>query len=69
MSKETETTETADGRKVQILKTNARGRYPVVALYEEPQGYDMVWLLTANGEFWYGDIHVKINDVRMPCCA
>ncbi len=56
---------TVDGRTVHILKTDARGKYPVVALYEEPIGYDIVWLLTSNGEFWSAGVHVPINDVRM----
>lgn len=56
-------TKTADGRIVHILKRDARGKYPVVALYEEPIGYDLVHLLTSNGEFWLHGVHVLINDV------
>ena len=56
---------TQDGRKVHILKTNARGKYPIVALYEEPIGYDLVHLLTRNGEFWIHGVHVKENDVQL----
>jgi hypothetical protein len=66
MMKKSQILETSDGRKVHILRTNARGKYPIVALYEEPIGYDMVCLLTANGEFWSAGVHVKINDVKIP---
>lgn len=58
-----ETTKTRDGRTVHILKKNARGKYPIVALYEEKVGYDMVHLLTSTGEFWIGGVHVPTNDV------
>jgi len=37
MSDKKKVTTTADGRIVHILRTNARGNYPVVALYEEPR--------------------------------
>lgn len=66
MQPKTVTTKTADGRTVHILKRNARGKYPVVALYEECVGYDMVHLLTADGEFWNAGVHITQNDVVIP---
>ena len=44
---------TRDGRKVQILKTNLRNYYEVVAIVtdEDAENKETVWLFMANGRF------------------
>lgn len=56
---------TRDGRQARCIFFNAKGKYPIVVLYMEPEGYEMVYLVNASGEFWVHGVHVENNDLVM----
>lgn len=46
---------TRDGRNVRIISTNAKGKYPIVALVENFSGNEMPISYTKDGEYRVGD--------------